>query len=70
MDIWDGVIEDGGLWFPGDGASDGQLWIDVAPAMPGEDFTVFTLIETPTPSAGALTLLAAAGLVGGTRRRD
>jgi uncharacterized protein (TIGR03382 family) len=53
---------------PGSGASGGQLWINVSShaSMP---FSMFTLKETPTPTPGALALLAVAALSLCTRRR-
>jgi hypothetical protein len=65
LDVWDGVVADQSTWFPGDGATDGQLWIDVTP----EGDTSFDLIETPTPEPMTLVLLAGAGLLGMLRRR-
>ncbi|MHC4236048.1 MAG: hypothetical protein ACYSUQ_13105 [Planctomycetota bacterium] len=49
LDIWGGVVPDGNIWFPGNGAEDGQLWINVE-AHEQEPFTVFTFKETPTPA--------------------
>ncbi len=57
LDIWDGVVPNGGAWFPGDGATDGQLWINVNPHQEAP-FTLFTLKETPTPEPASLVLLA------------
>lgn len=73
MDLWvdgfglgpggsDEVVPAGGVWFPGGGAENGELYIDVVPHEAGP-FTVFTLKETPTPEpAAGLLLLVAAGL--------
>jgi hypothetical protein len=58
LDIWDGVVPHGAFWFPGDGITDGQLWIDVAPGSDPIEFTTFVLKETPTPEPGSLALLA------------
>lgn len=69
LDIWGGVLQHGEFWFPGDGATNGQLWIDVISGGPG-DFTVFTLKETPTPAPGALALLGLGALLGRGRRRS
>ena len=69
LNISGGTVPNGGIWFPGDGVSDGQLWIDVFSGGPG-DFTVFTLKETPTPTPGVLALLGLAGLAGRSRRRS
>lgn len=66
LDIWNGTVSNGSFWFPGDGATNGQLWIDINDARQG---SVFTLKETPTPAPGAIALLALAGLAG-RRRRD
>jgi len=66
LDIAGGVVPNGGLWFPGGGANDGQLWIHVNNL---SGTTLFTLKETPTPAPGALALLALAGMMGKTRRR-
>lgn len=62
LDIFDGVVPNGGIWFPGDGATDGQLWIDVNPRATAP-FTTFTLKETPTPEPTTLALLALGGLL-------
>jgi MYXO-CTERM domain-containing protein len=69
LDIWGGVVQHGELWFPGDGATDGQLWIDVVSGGQG-NFTVFTLKETPTPAPGALALLGLGAIFGSSRRRS
>jgi MYXO-CTERM domain-containing protein len=66
LDIWDGVIPSGTSWFPGSGASDGQLWINVNNVSAN---TLFILKETPTPAPGAIALLGLAGLLGSRRRR-
>ena len=41
------VVANGTQWFPGNGALDGELFIDVV-TKPAAPFTVFTLKETPT----------------------
>jgi hypothetical protein len=53
----DAYIANGSVWFPGNGAQDGQLPIGVAPheSMP---YTAFTLKETPTPEPASLLLVA------------
>lgn len=66
LDIWGGVVPSGTQWFPGSGASDGQLWINVNNVSSN---TLFVLKETPTPAPGALALLGLAALVGSRRRR-
>jgi len=73
FDVWDGMIPDGGTWFPGDGPFDGELFIEtVTGAGTLQDpFTVFSLKEFPTvpePSSILLMLLGA-GLVNCARRR-
>jgi len=47
------VSGNGGLWNPGGGATDGQLWIDVTT---GPDSS-FVLEELPTPEPATLALL-------------
>jgi MYXO-CTERM domain-containing protein len=66
LDIAGGTIPNGGLWFPGSGANDGQLWIHVN-SLNGS--TSWTLKETPTPAPGALALLGMAAVLGFGRRR-
>jgi hypothetical protein len=70
LDIFGGPgIPHGGVWFPGDGPSDGQLWISVNPHQQAP-FTVFTLKETPTiPEPGLCSLFVLGGLML-IRRRD
>jgi len=67
LTIGGGVVSDGDIWFPGDGADDGQLWIDAGPGKGGTR-TFFVFKETPLPGPGALGLIVL-GLVGGRRRR-
>jgi hypothetical protein len=59
LDIWAGTVPAGGLWFPGDGAFNGQLWIDVV-SKENAPYTLFTLKEMPTieipPQRGTLTI--------------
>lgn len=66
LDISGGVVPNGTQWFPGDGASDGTLFIATVPHA-AEPFTVFTLKETPTPEPGTLVALGLAALA--VRRR-
>ncbi len=68
LDIDGGVVPDGGVWFPGDGATDGQLWIDMTVATEAP-FTVFTLKETPTPEPASLMLLMLGAGAMALRRR-
>jgi MYXO-CTERM domain-containing protein len=74
LDIFGGPgVAHGDVWFPGDGAFDGQLWIDVVSAsgQQGDPFTVFTLKETPTiPGPAALALLGIGAIAGRSRRRS
>ncbi len=57
LDISGGVVANGAQWFPGGGATDGELHI-VATPNPGAPFASFTLTETPVPEPTGLTLLA------------
>jgi MYXO-CTERM domain-containing protein len=62
-------IPNGGIWFPGNGPSDGQLWIQANPR-PSAPFTVFTLKERPSiPEPSALAFLAVGGLALIRRRK-
>lgn len=63
----DAIVPSGSTWFPGGGAADGELYIDVVP-QPQAPFTVFTLKETPTPEPASLVLLALGGLLAVRRR--
>lgn len=65
LDIWGGVVANGTKWFPGDGATNGNLWIEVNPT----GSTTFILKETPTPEPATLGLLALGGLMLRRRRR-
>ena len=66
LNIGAGLIADGASWFPGSGADNGQLWINIDTS--GGN-VLFTLKETPLlPTPGALALLLVGG-VGGRRRR-
>lgn len=63
------VIADGSHWFPGNGASDGELYIDVitGDGTLGDPFTVFTLTQTPSlvsePPAAVLAVIATLGFL-------
>ena len=70
LDISGGVVAGGQVWFPGDGAANGQLWIGVVSAPSGAPGTLFTLKETPTPEPGSLALLGLGGLAVIRRRRQ
>jgi len=66
--IGGGVLADGGIWFPGDGIDDGELWINVNSSS-GEPWTTFVLKETPIPGPAGLAVLVFGGLVLRRRRR-
>ena len=66
-------IAHGQSWFPGDGVSDGELWIDVhsGAGTQNDPFTVFTLKETPTiPGPAVLALFGVGAIAGRSRRRS
>ncbi len=71
LDVWGGDVPNGATWFPGNGASDGQLWIDVTPG-PNNSGS-FVLLEKPTttgvPEPATLGLLCLGGLALVRRRR-
>lgn len=66
LNIYDGTVFNGAQWFPGDGATDGLLYIDARPGATSPN--TFILREYPTPTPGSMSLLALAGL-GVVRRR-
>jgi hypothetical protein len=59
------IVADGTSWFPGSGASDGELVIESGVGRSGSSF--FTLVETPTPEPASLSLLAL-GAIAALRR--
>jgi hypothetical protein len=65
-----GFLLDGDTWFPGGGATNGQLWINVTSGGEG-DFGHFTLKERPLGGVipGPSALLAMGGLLFVMRRR-
>lgn len=65
----DAIIPDGGVWFPGNGATNGELYIDVLPHEE-EPYTVFTLKEIPTPEPASAVLLGASLALLASRRRS
>jgi hypothetical protein len=54
LDIAGGVVANGNAWFPGNGASNGQLWINT------NDTSFFALKETPAYTYTVIPLPAAA----------
>ena len=57
LNVNGGTVPNGGFWFPGDGLTNGQLWINVTPSP--SSGVVFTLTETPTvPEPGSAALVA------------
>jgi hypothetical protein len=73
LDIWGGVVGAGQVWYPGDQATDGQLWIGVNSPPPTTGAfrgQLFVLKETPTiPEPATVVLLALGGLLAANRRR-
>jgi hypothetical protein len=72
LDIFDGPgVPDGTQWFPGDGATNGELFVNLAThdIDGGEAPLVWSLKETPTPEPGTLALLALGGGLAAARRR-
>jgi len=65
----DAVVADGDIWFPGSGASNGELFIHVQPTTT-TPFASFTLRERPTPEPTALAMLGlgAAFMLRGRRK--
>ena len=65
----DAVVANGAQWFPGDGAFDGDLIIDVV-SQQQAPFTLFTLKETPSiPEPTSLWILGVGGVLVYRRRR-
>lgn len=67
LNIDGGVVPNGTQWFPGDGATNGLLYIDARPTAASPN--TFILREYPTPTPGSFGLLALGGLVATRRRR-
>jgi hypothetical protein len=71
LDVWAGEVPSGTTWFPGDGAFDGQLWIDLTPDQ--NNSCSFVLVEQPTttgiPEPATMALLALGGLALLKRKR-
>ena len=67
LNIDGGVVPNGTQWFPGDGATDGVLYIDARPS--GASPNTFVLREYPTPTPGSIGLMALSGLALSRRRR-
>jgi uncharacterized protein (TIGR03382 family) len=66
LNIDGGVVPTGTQWYPGDGATNGLLFINALPSSSSPN--TFILREYPTPTPGAMSLLGLAGL-GVLRRR-
>ena len=68
----DALVEDGTQWFPGDGAFDGELYIDLmlGAGTDQDPFTVFSFKETPTPEPTTLIMLLVGGLLALRPARD
>jgi hypothetical protein len=63
-----GIAGNGGLWFPGSGANDGELWMHINNVTATSQFV---LKETPSvPAPGALAMLVTGVIFGSRRRRS
>lgn len=70
LSIFDGTVLNGTSWFPGSGATNGELFIDVTTTDGvSAPFSVWTLSETPTPEPSTLTLLGIVAVASIRRRR-
>ena len=64
----DAVVAAGSSWYPGSGALDGELFIDVVPSE-NAPYTVFAFKERPTPEPATLGLMLLGGLALLRRRK-